>query len=290
MTRVDNHALASWHCSPRGGLAASRMPRGVPGARSVQESRPCGVTGRSRRFVAGAKRSCKKEPPRWVRNTLARPGRVVRSSRMRSLTSSLARSSACSWLLAAVLVACSRAGAAAHAGLHAVPRSDRAQGGGRRLRQDAQAELSGVPRPRPRRLRLRRGDRGAPQPAGRPGLRAPGGLRARQSRGGLPDPGARHLAGQDGLHRPLLRAEGPRHPAASRICGARRSPSWIPASSSGYIYPMVLLIKQGLVRERDPKTFFKDALFAGRTRPRSRPCSTGGWTRRPRSTRRPSCT
>jgi phosphonate transport system substrate-binding protein len=36
-----------------------------------------------------------------------------------------------------------------------------------------------------------------------------------------------------------------------------------PASSSGYIYPMVLLIKQGLVRDRDPKTFFKDALFSG---------------------------
>jgi phosphonate transport system substrate-binding protein len=36
-----------------------------------------------------------------------------------------------------------------------------------------------------------------------------------------------------------------------------------PASSSGYIYPMVLLVKQGLVRNRDPKTFFKDALFAG---------------------------
>jgi phosphonate transport system substrate-binding protein len=36
-----------------------------------------------------------------------------------------------------------------------------------------------------------------------------------------------------------------------------------PASSSGYIYPMVLLIKQGLVRGRDPKSFFKDALFAG---------------------------
>jgi phosphonate transport system substrate-binding protein len=36
-----------------------------------------------------------------------------------------------------------------------------------------------------------------------------------------------------------------------------------PASSSGYIYPMVLLIKQGLVRERDPKSFFKDALFSG---------------------------
>lgn len=36
-----------------------------------------------------------------------------------------------------------------------------------------------------------------------------------------------------------------------------------PASSSGYIYPMVMLVKRGLVRERDPKTFFKDALFAG---------------------------
>jgi len=36
-----------------------------------------------------------------------------------------------------------------------------------------------------------------------------------------------------------------------------------PASSSGYIYPMVLLMKRGLIRDRDPKTFFKDALFAG---------------------------
>jgi phosphonate transport system substrate-binding protein len=36
-----------------------------------------------------------------------------------------------------------------------------------------------------------------------------------------------------------------------------------PASSSGYIYPMVLLMKRGLVQNRDPKTFFKDALFAG---------------------------
>ena len=36
-----------------------------------------------------------------------------------------------------------------------------------------------------------------------------------------------------------------------------------PASSSGYIYPMVLLIRHGLVNDRDPKTFFKDALFAG---------------------------
>jgi phosphonate transport system substrate-binding protein len=36
-----------------------------------------------------------------------------------------------------------------------------------------------------------------------------------------------------------------------------------PASSSGYIYPMVLLIKRGLVKNRDPKTFFKEAIFAG---------------------------
>jgi len=36
-----------------------------------------------------------------------------------------------------------------------------------------------------------------------------------------------------------------------------------PASSSGYIYPMVLLVKRGLVKDRDPKTFFKEALFAG---------------------------
>jgi phosphonate transport system substrate-binding protein len=36
-----------------------------------------------------------------------------------------------------------------------------------------------------------------------------------------------------------------------------------PASSSGYIYPMVLLIKEALVRNRDPKTFFKESIFAG---------------------------
>lgn len=36
-----------------------------------------------------------------------------------------------------------------------------------------------------------------------------------------------------------------------------------PASSSGYIYPMVLLIKKGLVKDRDPKSFFKEALFSG---------------------------
>ena len=36
-----------------------------------------------------------------------------------------------------------------------------------------------------------------------------------------------------------------------------------PASSSGYIYPMVMLMKRGLVTKRDPKSFFKDALFAG---------------------------
>jgi phosphonate transport system substrate-binding protein len=36
-----------------------------------------------------------------------------------------------------------------------------------------------------------------------------------------------------------------------------------PASSSGYIYPMVLLIKRGLVTNRDPKTFFKEVVFSG---------------------------
>ena len=36
-----------------------------------------------------------------------------------------------------------------------------------------------------------------------------------------------------------------------------------PGSTSGYVYPMVMLIKKGLVTNRDPKTFFKDAMFAG---------------------------
>ena len=36
-----------------------------------------------------------------------------------------------------------------------------------------------------------------------------------------------------------------------------------PTSSSGYVYPMVMLIEKGLVKNRDPKTFFKEALFAG---------------------------
>jgi len=36
-----------------------------------------------------------------------------------------------------------------------------------------------------------------------------------------------------------------------------------PASSSGYIYPMVLLIQKGLVKKGDPKTFFREVTFAG---------------------------
>src|SRR5438067_5313096 len=36
-----------------------------------------------------------------------------------------------------------------------------------------------------------------------------------------------------------------------------------PTSSSGYTYPMVLLIQRGLVRDRDPKTFFREVVFAG---------------------------
>jgi phosphonate transport system substrate-binding protein len=36
-----------------------------------------------------------------------------------------------------------------------------------------------------------------------------------------------------------------------------------PASSSGYIYPLLLLMKEGLVQNRDPKTFLKETVFAG---------------------------
>lgn len=36
-----------------------------------------------------------------------------------------------------------------------------------------------------------------------------------------------------------------------------------PASSSGYTYPMVLLIQKGLVTKGDPRTFFKDVVFSG---------------------------
>ena len=35
-----------------------------------------------------------------------------------------------------------------------------------------------------------------------------------------------------------------------------------PTSSSGYTYPMVLLIQRGLVRDRDPKRFFREVVFA----------------------------
>src|SRR5437762_13662578 len=36
-----------------------------------------------------------------------------------------------------------------------------------------------------------------------------------------------------------------------------------PASTSGYVYPMVLLMRRGLGRNRDPKTFFREVVFAG---------------------------
>ena len=36
-----------------------------------------------------------------------------------------------------------------------------------------------------------------------------------------------------------------------------------PASSSGYIYPMVLMMQRGLVKGRDPKTFFREVVFSG---------------------------
>lgn len=36
-----------------------------------------------------------------------------------------------------------------------------------------------------------------------------------------------------------------------------------PASSSGYVYPMLMLIQRGLVTNRDPKTFFREVVFSG---------------------------
>lgn len=36
-----------------------------------------------------------------------------------------------------------------------------------------------------------------------------------------------------------------------------------PSSTSGYVYPMVMLIQKGLVRNKDPKTFFREFVFAG---------------------------
>ena len=36
-----------------------------------------------------------------------------------------------------------------------------------------------------------------------------------------------------------------------------------PASTSGYVYPMVFLIQRGLVKNRDPKTFFREVMYAG---------------------------
>ncbi len=36
-----------------------------------------------------------------------------------------------------------------------------------------------------------------------------------------------------------------------------------PNSTSGYTYPMVLLIQRGLVKHADPRTFFREVMFAG---------------------------
>ena len=36
-----------------------------------------------------------------------------------------------------------------------------------------------------------------------------------------------------------------------------------PASSSGYVYPMLMLIQRGLMQGRDPKTFFREVVFSG---------------------------
>lgn len=36
-----------------------------------------------------------------------------------------------------------------------------------------------------------------------------------------------------------------------------------PASSSGYVYPMLMLIQRGLIKGRDPRTFFREVVFSG---------------------------
>ncbi len=36
-----------------------------------------------------------------------------------------------------------------------------------------------------------------------------------------------------------------------------------PSSTSGYVYPMVMLIQRGLVQNKDPRTFFKEVVFSG---------------------------
>jgi phosphonate transport system substrate-binding protein len=36
-----------------------------------------------------------------------------------------------------------------------------------------------------------------------------------------------------------------------------------PSSTSGYVYPMVMLIQKGLVQNKDPKTFFKEFVYSG---------------------------
>ncbi|HZS32192.1 MAG TPA: phosphate/phosphite/phosphonate ABC transporter substrate-binding protein [Methylomirabilota bacterium] len=36
-----------------------------------------------------------------------------------------------------------------------------------------------------------------------------------------------------------------------------------PSSTSGYVYPMVMLMEKGLVQNRDPRTFFKEFVFSG---------------------------
>ena len=36
-----------------------------------------------------------------------------------------------------------------------------------------------------------------------------------------------------------------------------------PASSSGYVYPMLFFMQRGLVKGKDPKTFFREVVFSG---------------------------
>ena len=71
------------------------------------------------------------------------------------------------------------------------------------------------------------------------------------------------LARQVLVHLADLRAQGQRHQVAWRSCAGRRSPSSTRPRPRATSIPMVLLIQRGLVKNRDPKTFFKEVVFSG---------------------------
>ena len=152
-------------------------------------------------------------------------------------------------------------GAAAHAGLHAVPRSDRAKEAGDafaqtltrvsgvRIRALVASDYAGVIEA----LRSRRVDLAFVHPVGYVLANREAGCQilVRDIWQGKTAYTARFYVRKDRGIKQVADLRG-------------KTIAFVdPASSSGYIYPMVLLMKEGLVRDRDPKSFFKEALFSG---------------------------